>query len=102
MNLEQQGAIVVFGAGYVGLVLAACFARSGNWVTVVDRDESKIDSLKCNRVPFFEPGLSEIVQSQQSQGVLKFTTDVQQELRDAGIVFVAVGLESDVLSDPAF
>ena len=53
--------IAVVGTGYVGLVLGACLAENGNTVVCVDKDESKIDTLKAGKMPIYEPGLEEMV-----------------------------------------
>jgi len=60
--------ISVFGAGYVGLVTAAYFAEVGHHVTCCDNDSTKIGSLRVGRVPFFEPGLAELVSSGVKSG----------------------------------
>ena len=60
--------IAVIGTGYVGLVTGACFAGSGNNVTCVDIDESKVESLKNSVIPFYEPGLEEIVKDKCRRG----------------------------------
>lgn len=83
--------ISVFGAGYVGLVAAACFAESGNTVIAVDVDESKIDGLKNGIIPIYEPGLKELVLRNQADGRLSFTTDVKLAVEQSLIQFIAVG-----------
>ena len=83
--------ICVFGAGYVGLVAAACFAESGNTVIAVDVDQSKIEGLKQGIIPIYEPGLKELVLRNQAEGRLSFTTDVPQAVKDSLISFIAVG-----------
>ncbi|CAH2030865.1 UDP-glucose dehydrogenase family protein [Trichlorobacter ammonificans] len=83
--------LCVFGAGYVGLVAAACFAESGNSVTAVDVDTRKIEGLKNGIVPIYEPGLKELVLRNQSEGRLCFTTDVPDAVANALICFIAVG-----------
>jgi UDPglucose 6-dehydrogenase len=83
--------ICVFGAGYVGLVAAACFAESGNNVITVDVDESKIEGLKQGIIPIYEPGLKELVIRNQSEGRLSFTTDIEAAVKASLINFIAVG-----------
>jgi len=83
--------ICVFGAGYVGLVAAACFAESGNTVVTVDVDQTKIEGLKQGIIPIYEPGLKELVLRNQAEGRLSFTTDVSQAVKSALINFIAVG-----------
>jgi UDPglucose 6-dehydrogenase len=83
--------ISVFGAGYVGLVTAACFAEVGHHVVCCDKDATKIDSLRTGKVPFFEPGLSELVTSGVKGGRLEFTSDVAVATASARVAVLAVG-----------
>lgn len=83
--------ISVFGAGYVGLVAAACFAESGNTVIAVDVDEQKIEGLKNGIIPIYEPGLKELILRNQTEGRLSFTTDVTLAVEQSLIQFIAVG-----------
>ena len=83
--------ITVIGTGYVGLVTGACFSKMGNKVYCVDIDESKINGLKNNVMPIFEPQLEDIVRTSQRRGDLIFTTDIKEALDDTNIVFIAVG-----------
>ncbi len=83
--------ITVIGSGYVGLVVGACLANSGNRVVCADVDAAKVASLTEGRVPFFEPGLPELVLSNVAAGRLRFTTDVDEAVRAGGIIFIAVG-----------
>jgi UDPglucose 6-dehydrogenase len=83
--------IAVFGAGYVGLVAAACFAESGNSVITVDIDEKRIEGLQGGIIPIYEPGLKELVLRNQAEGRLSFTTDVAAAVRTALVLFIAVG-----------
>jgi UDPglucose 6-dehydrogenase len=83
--------IGIIGTGYVGLVTGACLASSGNNITCVDIDERKIKALKKGVVPFYEPGLSELVRSNFKEGRLHFTTDISEAVKKSFIVFVAVG-----------
>ncbi len=82
--------ITVIGTGYVGLVTGACFSRMGNKVYCVDIDETKIDGLKNNIMPIYEPNLAEIVERCQKRGDLIFTTSIKDALDDSNIIFIAV------------
>ena len=83
--------VVVVGTGYVGLVAGTCFADSGNDVTCVDVDETKIAALRRGEVPIYEPGLEELIERSASAGRLKFTTDLPAAVKKAEVVFIAVG-----------
>jgi len=93
-NKEGNGVIMhigVIGAGYVGLVTGACFAEFGVFVTCVDKDEKKIRSLRKGIVPFYEPGLDDLVQRNIKQGRLKFTAKIADVVDDCLVIFIAVG-----------
>ncbi len=83
--------ICIFGAGYVGLVAAACFAESGNTVITVDIDESRIETLKQGIIPIYEPGLKDMILRNQTEGRLTFTTDATSAIQSSLISFIAVG-----------
>jgi UDPglucose 6-dehydrogenase len=83
--------IAVIGTGYVGLVTGACLADFGHTVTCVDTDAARIDQLRAGGVPFFEPGLPEIVARNAGAGRLRFTTDVATAMAGTTVVFLAVG-----------
>src|SRR3977135_1543041 len=83
--------IAVVGTGYVGLVLGACLAENGNTVVCVDKDESKVNTLKAGRMPIYEPGLEELVRRNDHEERLTFTTDLPSAVRAADFVFIAVG-----------
>lgn len=83
--------ISVIGTGYVGLVTGACFAEFGVDVVCMDRDENRIATLEKGKVPFYEPGLSELVTKNFQAGRLKFTTDLHKAVDDALVIFIAVG-----------
>ncbi|TMB42983.1 MAG: nucleotide sugar dehydrogenase [Chloroflexi bacterium] len=82
--------VAVIGAGYVGLTTAACLADLGNDVMVVDVNKEKIAQLKSHRVPFFEPGLSELVERNITAGRLKFTTEYEDAVPGAEYAIIAV------------
>ncbi|MCQ0987270.1 UDP-glucose dehydrogenase family protein [Jiella marina] len=86
--------LVMIGSGYVGLVSGACFADFGHEVVCIDVDEKKVAALKEGKIPIFEPGLDQIVQSNAAAGRLKFTTDLASSVRAADVVFIAVGTPS--------
>ncbi|MGE0869711.1 MAG: UDP-glucose/GDP-mannose dehydrogenase family protein [Kofleriaceae bacterium] len=86
--------IAVIGTGYVGLVTGAGFSEFGNHVTCVDVDAARIDRLRRGEVPFFEPGLPELLKRNTAQGRLEFTTDTAAAVTNAQLVFLAVGTPS--------
>ena len=86
--------ISVIGAGYVGLVTGACFAEFGINVTCVDMDEARIESLTQGTPPFYEPGLEELMRKNMTEGRLHFTSDTAKAVRDAEVIFIAVGTPS--------
>ena len=83
--------IVVIGSGYVGLVSGTCFSEMGNKVTCVDIDPKKIEKLNNGIIPIFEPGLESMVLKNIENKNLFFTTDLSEAIKDAEIVFIAVG-----------
>jgi UDPglucose 6-dehydrogenase len=83
--------IAVIGTGYVGLVLGACLAENGNTVICVDKDESKVETLRGGRMPIYEPGLEELVRRNVHEDRLTFTTDLATSVGGSEIVFIAVG-----------
>ena len=87
--------ITVVGTGYVGLVVGACLAETGNDVVCADVDERKIGMLLNNQLPIYEPGLEPLVERNQAQGRLVFTTDVAAAIARAEVVFIAVGTPPD-------
>jgi UDPglucose 6-dehydrogenase len=86
--------IVMIGAGYVGLVSGACFADFGHDVTCVDLDADRIASLAAGKMPIFEPGLAELVAKNAKAGRLAFTSDTARAVKDAQVIFIAVGTPS--------
>ena len=86
--------ISVVGTGYVGLVAGSCFAESGNDVWCVDNDAAKIEKLRKGVVPFYEPGLPEIIERNLREERLTFTTDLDAAVKKSLVIFVAVGTPS--------
>jgi UDPglucose 6-dehydrogenase len=83
--------IAMIGTGYVGLVSGTCFSEFGFNVICVDKDDAKIEKLKSNIIPIYEPGLEALVERNQTAGRLSFTTDLKDAVSKADIVFIAVG-----------
>ena len=82
--------ICVIGMGYVGLVSAACFADLGNNVWCVDKNNKKINLLNNNHIPFFEPGLEELVNKNYLSGRLRFTTNLNLAVTNSDVLFICV------------
>jgi UDPglucose 6-dehydrogenase len=82
--------VAVIGGGYVGLTTAACLADLGNDVMVVDINREKIAQLKNHHVPFYEPGLSELVERNAKAGRLQFTTAYEDAVPGADYALIAV------------
>jgi UDPglucose 6-dehydrogenase len=83
--------VAVVGSGYVGLVAGACLAETGNDVVCVDVDAAKIERLKRNEIPIYEPGLEPMVERNQVEGRLAFTTDMAGAVKRSRVIFIAVG-----------
>jgi UDPglucose 6-dehydrogenase len=83
--------LAVIGTGYVGLVAGACFAENGNEVICVDNDETKVRMLRRGKMPIYEPGLDELVRRNRAEKRLVFTTALPRAVRQASIIFIAVG-----------
>lgn len=83
--------IAMVGTGYVGLVSGTCFAEFGINVICVDKDKSKIDCLENGEIPIYEPGLKTLVKKQVEAGRLSFTTNLEDAVKGADAVFIAVG-----------
>ena len=86
--------VAMIGTGYVGLVSGACFADFGHVVTCVDKDEVKIERLRQNIIPIYEPGLDDLVATNARDGRLRFAVDGAEAIRQADAVFIAVGTPS--------
>jgi len=87
--------ITVIGTGYVGLVVGACLSETGNDVVCADVDPQKIEGLKDNVLPIFEPGLEDLVTRNQKERRLTFTTDIPSAIARADVIFIAVGTPPD-------
>src|SRR6188508_3540760 len=83
--------IAVIGTGYVGLVVGACFAETGNEVICIDRDAAKIRLLNRGKIPIYEPGLEELVRRNRAEKRLTFSTALERGVRNSQIIFIAVG-----------
>ncbi|HEY7162723.1 MAG TPA: UDP-glucose/GDP-mannose dehydrogenase family protein [Acidobacteriota bacterium] len=86
--------IAVIGTGYVGLVTGSVFADLGNDVICVDKDSSRIEQLLQGKIPFYEPGLEELVKRNMDDHRLSFTTDLPSAVKKADVIFIAVGTPS--------
>src|SRR4051812_41979132 len=82
--------IAVVGTGYVGLVTGTCFAETGNMVTCVDIDTSKVEKLSSGQITIYEPGLEKLFLRNQKEGRLHFTTSLADAIKDAKVIFLAL------------
>lgn len=83
--------ICMIGAGYVGLVSAACFSEFGWSVQCIDKDERRVAQLRAGEVPIYEPGLDELLARNLKNGRISFSTDLGAAVVSADLVFLAVG-----------
>ena len=86
--------VAMIGAGYVGLVSGACIADFGHQVICIDKDLTKLEALQRGEIPIFEPGLHDLVRSNAKAGRLSFSIEVEEAVRAAEVVFIAVGTPS--------
>lgn len=86
--------ITIVGTGFVGAVTAAVYAHLGQTVIGLDIDENKVASLREGKVPFFEPGLEELLRQEQEAGRLTFRSDYEGAIKDSDVVVIAVGTPS--------
>ncbi len=91
MDTANAMNVVVVGAGYVGLVTAACLADLGHRVTCVDHDPARVLLLRSGGIPIHEPGLETTVQRATEANRLRFSTRLQPAMANADVVFIAVG-----------
>ncbi len=82
--------IAVVGTGYVGLVTGTCFAETGNTVTCIDIDKEKVKKLQSGKITIYEPGLEQLFERNVKQERLFFTTNLEEGIRDAKIIFLAL------------
>ncbi len=82
--------IAVIGTGYVGLVTGTCFAETGNYVTCVDIDQTKVDKLSNGEITIFEPGLEKLFARNLKEGRLSFTNNLADGVNKAQVVFLAL------------
>lgn len=82
--------IAVVGTGYVGLVTGTCFAETGNQVTCIDIDNKKVDKLASGQITIYEPGLEKLFLRNQKEERLTFTTNLEEGIKDAAIIFLAL------------
>jgi UDPglucose 6-dehydrogenase len=87
--------LAIIGAGYVGLVTAACFAEMGNEVICVDADAAKVEALEQGRIPIYEPGLEAYVKRNYQEHRLVFTTELGPAIQKSLVCFIAVGTPQD-------
>ena len=83
--------ITILGSGYVGLVSGTCFSEFGFDVCCVDKDSNKINNLKNNIIPIYEPGLENLVKKNSAANRLSFSNDINKNIKEADVIFIAVG-----------
>ena len=86
--------ITMLGTGYVGLVSGTCFSEFGFNVCCVDKDNDKINKLKNNIIPIYEPGLEDLVKKNSAANRLSFSNNINKNIKEADVVFIAVGTPS--------
>jgi UDPglucose 6-dehydrogenase len=86
--------LCVIGTGYVGLVTGTCFANLGNEVICVDKDKKRVASLRKGVVPFYEPGLEDMVLRNTKAGRINFSVDLIRGIQKSEVIFIAVGTPS--------
>ena len=83
--------ITMLGSGYVGLVSGTCFSEFGFDVCCVDKESNKINNLKNNIIPIYEPGVKNLVKKNSAANRLSFSNNINKNIKEADVVFVAVG-----------
>ncbi len=86
--------ISCIGSSYVGLVTGSCFADLGHHVICCDIDEAKIKNLQQGKIPFYEPGLKDVVDRTSQKGKLAFTTNIKEAIEKSDVIFNCVGTPS--------
>ena len=82
--------IAVVGTGYVGLVTGTCFAETGNYVTCIDIDQAKVESLRKGKMTIYEPGLEILFDRNRKESRIMFTTDLKEGIKGAEVIFLAL------------
>jgi len=83
--------VCMIGTGYVGLVTGSCFSELGHHVICVDKDRSKIDTLKAGQIPIYEPGLEKLVSKNRKAKRLHFTTSIEEGVKASEVVYQDTG-----------
>src|SRR5215471_16049596 len=94
--------ITILGSGYVGLVTAAGLSEMGNHVLCADVNEARVEALRRGKIPFFEPGLSDLVARNVRGRRLSFGSEIEGAHVESDIYFVAVGTPSATEAAPIF
>ena len=87
--------ITIIGTGYVGLVSGAGLAEFGHKVSCIDIDKDKIKNLNNGQIPIHEPGLDNLVNNNVREGRLAFSSNLEKNIQEANIIFIAVGTPQD-------
>ena len=94
--------LAIVGTGYVGLVSGACFAEFGYQTVCIDKDTSRIESLKSGNCPFYEPGMDNLLSKHlKNTQLLSFSTSLSEAIHDADLIFITVGTPSKRLDGEA-
>ena len=84
--------LVIVGTGYVGLVSGACFAEFGYETVCIDKDTKRIQKLKLEKCPFYEPGMDNLLSKHLNETkLLSFSLSLSETIKDADLVFITVG-----------